>query len=167
MVREIEDGYQIIDGEHRFVEMKELGATMIAVVSLGHISDGKAKMLTMVLNEVHGNRNPVLMSNLLNELKLEADWDRTQLLLPLTDSEIEALLAISVEDPEEGGKKKRDRREPAPSTGWIDLKVRVHSDEYPEIEKLIGKRKAELGVEKKPDPALENGILFKELITRH
>jgi hypothetical protein len=54
------------------------------------------------------------------------------------------------------------------STGprWIDIKVAVHAEEHAEVEKLIARTKAALGIEKKPDPALENGALLKELVTR-
>jgi hypothetical protein len=166
LVRELEDGsYQIIDGEHRWRAARDLGFKELAVNNLGKVSDDTAKLLTEVLNELHGDRNPLKMSKVLNDLRLEPDWERIQVVLPFTHTEVETMLALAGEEPPEpsgGG------APPKESTGprWIDIKVAVHAEEHAEVEKLIARTKAALGIEKKPDPALENGALLKELVTR-
>jgi ParB/RepB/Spo0J family partition protein len=51
-VREIPEGYEIIDGEQRWNAAKDLGYTVISVNNLGNLSDSVAKQLTVIMNEL-------------------------------------------------------------------------------------------------------------------
>ena len=50
-VREVEgeDGYEIVDGEHRYLAAKELGYKEIYIYNLGKISEEEARALTLWL----------------------------------------------------------------------------------------------------------------------
>lgn len=52
IVREIEDGYEIINGEHRFNALTELGEEEVFIQNLGEIDDDKAKFMTLALANV-------------------------------------------------------------------------------------------------------------------
>jgi hypothetical protein len=54
LVREIAGTYEILDGEHRWKYANELGYTEIDVESLGEIDDSRAKVLTVMLNNLRG-----------------------------------------------------------------------------------------------------------------
>ncbi len=169
LVRQKPDGrYEIIDGEHRFREAKVLGETELLCNDLGVISDDKAKMLTLAMNELHGERNPVRLSKLLNTLHDGPEWDFLKEALPFTDLELENLFSLSVDKedfdaagghvPEEKSGVEKD---------WSDIKISVPEDGAEEFQKLLYKGKQMIGVEKMADPALENGVLLKELLARN
>jgi ParB family chromosome partitioning protein len=47
-------GYEIINGEQRWKAAKELGLKLVPIYNLGRISDDRAKELTILFNEIHG-----------------------------------------------------------------------------------------------------------------
>ncbi len=72
IVRRVKQGgkilYQVIDGAHRLRLAKELGMDEIRVNDLGPLSSEKAKMLTLQLNDIHGEHDKTRYSKLLEEL---------------------------------------------------------------------------------------------------
>lgn len=62
--------YQVIDGAHRLRLAKEEGMEEIRVNDLGPITSEKAKMLTLQLNDIHGERDKARYEKLLEELGL-------------------------------------------------------------------------------------------------
>jgi len=84
LVRERTGGYEILDGEHRWKACKELGYTEITVESIGEIEEKDAKLLTILLNNLHGK------DDLEKRAKIFETLDAGQLqLLPFTEEEIE------------------------------------------------------------------------------
>lgn len=84
LVRETAGVYEIIDGEHRWRYLKELGSKECPVETLGEISDNAAKTLTILMNRLRGEDDIEKRSAILNELS------KGQLsLLPFTEEEIE------------------------------------------------------------------------------
>lgn len=71
LVRELGKKYQIIDGEHRWRVMVELGAARLEVTVIEGLNDEEAKQLTIVLNETRGRASPEKLGTLLRDL-LEA-----------------------------------------------------------------------------------------------
>lgn len=53
-VRSVEGGYEIVDGEHRWKAAKLEGLLQISVNDLGLLDDARAKALTDILNQLHG-----------------------------------------------------------------------------------------------------------------
>jgi ParB-like chromosome segregation protein Spo0J len=73
--------YEIIDGEHRFDEGKALGMTEFPCVNLGLIDDADAKKLTIVMNELHGQADPLKLGDLLGDIL--SDTGLTELLVAM------------------------------------------------------------------------------------
>jgi len=173
LVRQKSSGaYEIVDGEHRWKQMKLAGATKVLVNDLGIISDEDAKMLTMVANELHGGRNPVRLAKILRDLEKEDNWADIVALMPYNSIELENLLDIDPKTPEPAAFSSPPTGKEGERTGgsssstpkaWVDIKLSVHRDQYPEVEKMLSEAKHNLGIETRPDKALENGEILKKL----
>lgn len=72
LVRETDTGFEIIDGEHRWRAAKELGYTEILAENLGSISVEEAKALTILINNIRGEDDPIKRGELFAELKLSS-----------------------------------------------------------------------------------------------
>jgi len=84
LVREVAGCYEILDGEHRLGYAKELGYTEIPVESLGEIDDNRAKVLTVLLNNLRGK------DDIEKRAAIYESLSAGQLqLLPFTDEEIQ------------------------------------------------------------------------------
>lgn len=72
IVRKVKQGgkvlYQVIDGAHRLRLAKEMGMPEIRVNDLGPLSSEQAKMLTLQLNDIHGEHDKTRYAKLLEEL---------------------------------------------------------------------------------------------------
>lgn len=95
-------GYQIVDGEHRWRECVDLGVPEVEVRNLGVVSDAEAQELTIVLNEVGGAPNPRKLSNLIAVLDSVGLRGEFEDVAPYTEDEVRALLKIQELDPGEG-----------------------------------------------------------------
>lgn len=83
LCREVAGIYEILDGEHRLGYAKELGYTELDVESLGEIDDSRAKILTVLLNNLRGKDDIEKRAAIYKKL------DEGQLqLLPFTADEI-------------------------------------------------------------------------------
>lgn len=88
-----QEGYEIVDGEHRWRAAKAEGYAEIAVMNLGEIPDHVAKRLTVVLNETRGEPDSLKMSELIKSLLIE---DESLLaVLPYTDQELKRFIDIA------------------------------------------------------------------------
>lgn len=108
LVRPLDDGYEIIDGEHRWKALKEIiekgligrynlndltkGEKIPAIVL--EVSETEAKKLTIIMNETRGRADLADMSNLLTELS-ESLGDELILGLPYTESQLKELMGMS------------------------------------------------------------------------
>lgn len=68
LVREKDEIYEIVDGEHRYKACKELDYEEIIIESLGEISDGEAKVLTIKLNNLRGQDDILKRAAILKQL---------------------------------------------------------------------------------------------------
>jgi len=64
--------WEIIDGEHRWKAASELGFDNIPIIDLGEMSDNDAKALTLLLNELRGEADPLALAGIVVEL-IDAD----------------------------------------------------------------------------------------------
>jgi len=109
-----ENSWEIINGEHRYIALKELfeaGETIyldppndngsdrrklkkdhIPIRSIGSISDAEAKKLCIVLNETKGRPNQDDLADLIAGLKSE---DIDLLVLPYTEEELDSYLRLA------------------------------------------------------------------------
>lgn len=84
LVRETGGVYEILDGEHRWRYMQELGYTECPVETMGEVSDEMAQTLTILMNNIRGKDDVEKRAKIfeaLNEGQLQ--------LLPFTQEEIE------------------------------------------------------------------------------
>lgn len=160
--------YGIIDGHHRYNEALAQGMTEILANDLGPLSEDQAKILNRVMDDIHGERNPIKLSRILTQLSKDSDWDSFKEVLPMTEAEIDNLLVLEVDKSVFDDGPVFAGKEPGAdlAKAWVDLKMTVSEDQFEEFQKLIYKAKTALGIEKMADPALENGALLKELLDR-
>lgn len=94
LVRAKGKGYEIIDGEHRWRALHELGYEEAEVTMIEGLNDEEAKQLTIVLNETRGRADPEKLGGLLRDL-LE-DVPKTDLLdvLPLSPIDFDRLSGL-------------------------------------------------------------------------
>jgi len=94
LVRKKKDGYEIIDGEHRWKAAKEIGTLEIPVNDLGEVSDLDAKQLTILMNEIRGKSETGLLSDLMKELEASLGMGGLLDVMPFTEMEIAGLVNI-------------------------------------------------------------------------
>lgn len=167
LVREIPGAkYQIIDGEHRWRKIKKAGGKEILANNLGKISEEDAKMLTMVANELHGNRNPVRLAKILRDLQRESDWKEIAAILPYTEIEIENLLDIDPDaaPPPEFFEASTRKKPGADDQSWVDIKLSIPAEKASTVESMLESVKRKMKIKSRPDKALENGELLKKIL---
>jgi ParB family chromosome partitioning protein len=172
VTRELPDGtYEILDGEHRYDEARKLGATTILINNLGTVPDDDARLVTMAANEIHGSRNPVKLSIILNDLRLEPEWGDIKDGLPFNDVELNTLLSIKADAPpppeftsEGAGPGTPPPAGPSGGKSWIDIRISVHRESIETVNTLLTHQVEQLGLkDASPDPALVNGMALKRL----
>jgi len=95
VVRELENGkYQIIDGEHRWKAMKELGYRTIKIINLGKVDDRLAKILTVNLNQIRGEFDIEALYTLIESMisKEEIDPNILKEEMPLLEEDIDIVI---------------------------------------------------------------------------
>lgn len=93
-----ETDFQIVDGEHRWEQLKEKGATEAAVIPL-NLTDAEAKKLTVILNETRGEADTVPLAQLLVSLQQTGmGLDELLIGLPYEQNELSELLKIGALD---------------------------------------------------------------------
>ena len=93
LVREIKDGYEVLDGEQRFTAIKDLGLEETWIANLGKVKDAEAKSLTIWMEQ-----NVPFDDKLLGDLLLEL---KGQVELPYTDAEIELISGVFANEDED------------------------------------------------------------------
>ena len=96
LVRKMDDGYEIIDGEHRYRACRELGIEEVAVIDLGNVDEKTAKHLTEIFTRLRGTADVMLEAKLLKELSDIPDLLDT---LPLDEATFEHFLRLADYEP--------------------------------------------------------------------
>ena len=166
IVRETTDGsYEIIDGEHRYKEALAQGKTELIVNNLGKVSDDRAKILTMAMNEIHGDRDALKLSRLLNDISEDENWSVFAEIVPFSALELKTILALA--DDIEGPPLKKDEEnegDHGSTEVWVDLKIAINEEKFDQVRNLMEMAKTLLKIEKQADPSLENGEILKKLV---
>lgn len=96
LARPIADGkYEIIDGYHRYLAMRELGYTTIGVMIRDDIHEEMAKAMTITSNRVKGEPNKLKLSKNLNDVAVEVGFDQLLEEAPYDKKELKALLKLT------------------------------------------------------------------------
>lgn len=91
-------GLEIIDGEHRWHQLKAAGAVHVEVRNLGCVTDHEAMQLTVIMNELTGAPSPVRLSQLLQELERVGALGAAAEVLPYSDSELTRMMGLLTPD---------------------------------------------------------------------
>lgn len=122
---------QILDGYHRWKAAMEVGLTEVMVTNLGKVSDAKAKQITLLFNDLHGDAEPDKLADLLSSLANDHDMSVEEMagILPYNEMEIASLVeqfswdgsaeGETFSKPEEGDGLKRNVR------GFGDRKIQI------------------------------------------
>jgi len=119
LVRKKENFYEIIDGEHRFLAAKEVGLKEIECVVLDNLPDEEAKILTINMNKIKGVEDPILLNELIDNLKEKIDFDYLKEVLDLDEfEEYENELLDNLEFEELDKKEKKVKKIICPNCGY-------------------------------------------------
>lgn len=97
IVREVSGvaGYEIIGGQHRWEQAKELGFTHIPIANLGEISEKQAREVSLLDNARYGVDDTILLGDILKEIGSASE---IQDFLPYSDADITAIFSASTID---------------------------------------------------------------------
>lgn len=109
IVRQVDNAYQIIDGEHRYralTAMKAQGQSGAGNVNdllqAGHVpaivldaDENTAKRLTIILNETRGRADLALLAEVVADLSQEIDVVDLLSGMPYTEKEVEELISVT------------------------------------------------------------------------
>ena len=93
IVREIDNGYEIIDGEHRWRTAVKNNIAVVSIKNLGRISDDLVKEMMLVLNETRGNPDHIALAELVVKLKKE----NPSLVLPYKEKFVNNLMMYTAD----------------------------------------------------------------------
>lgn len=122
------DGYEIVDGEHRWQAAIDNGDSEVAVI-VRDLSDTDAKRLTVILNETRGQADVIGLATLLDSLAQEMPVDELIMGLPYTPDELGDLIKMADLDWNTTGDVARKATgEEHESAGWETINCRVPAD---------------------------------------
>lgn len=151
-------GYQIIDGEHRWMVGSDLGMDMFPVI-IRDVDDVTARKLTLIANELHGQADPAKVSFLLKDLLDAGTPEEILRGLPFTEDILRSFLGFDplpslppapeppVQPPDGGS-----------GTGrWVERTYRMPTEAAEVLDQAIERAKAEAstGSDVEPWQALE------------
>ncbi len=153
--------YIIIDGEHRYKILKNAGETMIQIRDLGPISEEEAKMLTVVLDEIKGQKDFIKSAELFAGVKAYTHEEIASF-LPYKVEEIDTMVGALDFDFTEYGSLK-DPFEDDMVTEFGTIVCRVPKDEAGELDAAAEAMATTVGVSDKKE-AVQLGKLFTHLL---
>ena len=95
LVRLLDTGfYEVVNGNHRYDALKELGTAKVVVYDLGKITESQAVRIAIETNETKFDSDEIVMSKLI--IDLEKDFGKDDLLetLPYTEDELNDILDL-------------------------------------------------------------------------
>lgn len=101
LVRSLKDGkFEVVNGNHRFKALRELGYKKVLVCDLSPMSEEEAKRIALETNETRFESDPLMLAQLVNSVGDSfADFTETA---PFTDEQFENFEhMIEIEHPEE------------------------------------------------------------------
>lgn len=133
LVREKDQGYEIIDGEHRWRAAKELGSTRITIENIGQLPEQDAKALTILMNAIKGEDDAIKRGVLFKEFTDQ--YPELLDLMPFTDDEIEHDIQLIDFDPNDYDDDRPDMNDP--KKRYVIFKFDVDIDDAPMVEKVL------------------------------
>lgn len=140
IVRQVDDRYEVIDGEHRLKAAHELLLDSIPIWSLGDIPDTTAKQLTVVLNETRGSTDRGELSTLLRDLLTSEPTVELMAVLPFSEPDFQAIVDLPAFDwsTVEGLAQNDGKRD-----GWVERIYRMPHEAAEVLDQALAKVKAD------------------------
>lgn len=138
-------GFQIIDGEHRWMVGSDLGMDTFPVI-VRDVDDVTAKKLTLIANELHGQADPQKVTELLREI-LESESPEEMLKgMPFTEDTLKGFLGFDPLPPLPPAPQPPASRPPSDAGGspgekWVERTYRMPEGAADVISLAIGKVK--------------------------
>ena len=123
------EGYQIVDGEHRWVELVDAGEKELEVRNLGEMSDYEAMQITGTIDELSGAPEPLKLADLVADLDAGGHRPAMEEVFPFSKDEIDGLVKL------------RDADKPFLDTAQTRLKRKIRNKG---VAFKVGKHKAKL-----------------------
>lgn len=136
-VRENGGDYEIIDGFHRWKAASDLGLKTISINNLGKISDANAKKLTIILNELRGEYDPLKLAEVVKALSADVGIDELYKDLPFQDAEIDNLIKVTEFDWSQFKKPAGEENEPGSEEEWVRIDFMVSKSAADVVTKAI------------------------------
>ena len=86
------EGFEIVNGEHRWRAAQLLGMSFIPITNMGDLSDEQAKQLCIILNELGGKPDEVRLADLLRDISKSVDFASLSTVMPYSERELDNLL---------------------------------------------------------------------------
>lgn len=127
--------YRIVDGEHRWRVLGQLGADTIPCVVDSDEVNPKLRMLTM--NQLRGTFVPIKMAHLLADLRTRIPEDEIRDRLAMSRKELREYLAAGGYELDTKPKQEKDTEPPLEREKWVDVTVLATPAEAAAIDDLL------------------------------
>lgn len=142
LVREVDDGFRLVDGEHRWKVMGELGAeTIPCVVTDDDATDADIRMLTM--NRLRGQMVPVRLAHLLADLSERVEPDEITKRLGMDAAELKDLLDLAGVEQAAAPEPEPEPEAEEPETKEVVVTVVANADQARTLHALLADDDAE------------------------
>jgi ParB-like chromosome segregation protein Spo0J len=104
IVREVNDNYEVVNGNHRLDQFRELGFKKVMVKNVGRISQAAAERIAVETNETHFDADRIKLGKIIDHIMTEYSLEDVASTLPLSENEIQNLkniLAFDWKEPNE------------------------------------------------------------------
>ncbi len=136
--RTLNPGYEIIDGEHRWLAARQEGLSDVPIFDLGVVDDDTAIQLTVVLNETRGTVDPRKLGVLLRDLASRNSKEKLLAALPYSREAFDRLSGMASLDLSSfGGPPIRPTVE-RPSR-WVERTYRMPQDAAEVLDRAIAR----------------------------
>lgn len=96
LIRELKTGfYEVVNGNHRYVALKDLEWKSVICFNLGEISDSKAKRIAIETNETKFSADPLKLAALIADILQDFPVEDISSTMPYSEEEIENFKNVS------------------------------------------------------------------------
>lgn len=132
LVRDLDDGYEIVDGEHRYQAAVELGYKTVPVIFVD-ATDGEARAQTIAMNRLRGTMEPADLARLIREVESDGiDLAELARFSGYTHDELTRTVSLESFDWQQYAGDGESKPQRAPGGGeddaWVTLAYRVPAE---------------------------------------
>lgn len=144
--REVDDEYQIIDGEQRYNAGLAEGITLFPLIVLD-VTEDEAKELTVILNDTRGQFREDRLSELLQDLASRREQARMEALLPYSHERLDQLLQRRTIDWDDLEKRRQEMQKGSgkETDPWVERVFRMPRDAAQVLDRAIASVRSQEG----------------------